>query len=46
LKKDPKAVNINVLLNEVTSPMPDNAANQPVCSVKDEAPVAGMHKKK
>ncbi len=40
LKNDPSAVNISVLLNDVTSPIPASAANQGPCSKSEEAPCA------
>lgn len=40
LKKDPSAVNMSVLLNEVTSPIADSAPNQLLCSMNDDAPAA------
>lgn len=38
LKKDPSAVNMSVLLKEVTRPMADNEPNQALCSRNDDAP--------
>lgn len=38
LKNEPSAVNMSVLLNEVTRPMADNAPNQALCSTNDDAP--------
>lgn len=38
LKNDPSAVNMRVLLKDVTRPMADSMPNQDLCSRKDEAP--------
>jgi hypothetical protein len=45
LKKEPRAVNMSVLLNDVTSPMADSAPNQLLCSMNDEAPAAAIYKR-
>lgn len=38
LKNDPRAVNMRVLLKDVTRPMADSAPNQLLCSTNEEAP--------
>lgn len=40
LKNDPSAVNMSVLLKEVTRPMAESMPNQVLCSRKEEAPVS------
>jgi hypothetical protein len=43
LKNEPRAVNMSVLLNDVTSPIADSAPNQLLCSMKEVAPAADEH---
>jgi hypothetical protein len=45
LKNEPSAVNMRVLLKDVTRPMADSAPNQLLCSMNEDAP-AGMCAKK